>query len=217
MATRSTSTTSPATEHTSLAAALAALQGNMPTVHKDKNATVQTKTGGSYRYTYADLASVTSTAYPLLSAHGLSFTTQPRRTETGAYELVGTLMHTSGEHLEGSLPLYGAQAQDLGSSITYARRYLLGCMTGLVTDDDEDGNLAQQADRAQQERPQAPPSTSPAPAPDPWVDARDKAFRRYCAMNPEAQQPDAFMAAVTRDLGKPWTDLKVEDFEGWGK
>lgn len=127
-------------QHANLATALAAFQANMPSVHKGKTATVPTKNGGSYRYTYADLADVSKAALPLLSQHGLSFTTQPRHNaETRAYELVGVLRHVSGESSEGSLPLFGNSAQELGSAMTYARRYLLGCMTGVVTDDDDDG------------------------------------------------------------------------------
>lgn len=131
-----------------IAKALAAFQDEMPVVPKNKKATVPTKAGGSYSYTYADLADVTSVAMPLMSKHGLSFSSCPRRTDHG-YELVGLLLHTSGETLNGSLPIHGNQAQEIGSSLTYLRRYLLGCMTGLVTDDDDDGTAAQPARRTE--------------------------------------------------------------------
>lgn len=131
-----------------LAAALAAFQAEAPTVSKGKTAKVPTKSGGSYSYTYANLADVVEAAYPLLSKHGLSFSCVPRTTERG-YELAGILLHSSGESLEGSLPLSGNTPQELGSALTYMRRYLLGAMTGLVTDDDDDGAAASR-------RPQAP-------------------------------------------------------------
>ena len=89
-----------------LAAALAAFQAEAPTVSKGKTAKVPTKAGGSYSYTYANLADVVEAAYPLLSKHGLSFSCVPRTTERG-YELAGILLHSSGESLEGSLPLSG--------------------------------------------------------------------------------------------------------------
>lgn len=127
-----------------LATALVAFQAEMPTVLKGNTANVPTKAGGSYSYTYADLADVTEAAMPLLTKHGLAFIAKPRMTERG-YELVGTLLHTSGEREEGALQLGGNTPQEIGSAITYARRYLLGCMTGIVTDDDDDGNLAQTA------------------------------------------------------------------------
>jgi hypothetical protein len=125
-----------------IAAALIAFQGDMPTVKKSQTAKVPTKTGGSYSYTYAGLADVMREAVPVLVKHGLAFTALPRQTERG-YELRGTLMHTSGEMIEGSLPIAGSTPQEMGSSLTYMRRYLFGCITGLVTDDDDDGHLAQ--------------------------------------------------------------------------
>ena len=143
------------TDHPNLAAALAAVQADMPTVHKGNRATVPTKAGGSYSYTYADLSDVTAAALPLLSANGLAWSCTPRAGERG-WELVGVLLHTSGERLEGVLPLSGNTPQEWGSSITYMRRYLLGSMTGLVTDDDDDGSTAQRGAKARQQAPQAP-------------------------------------------------------------
>jgi len=128
-----------------LAEALAAFQAEMPTVAKANTADVPTKNGGSYSYSYADLADVSAAAIPLLTKNGLSFSCLPRRCEDGSYELAGTLLHTSGESLEGSLPIFGRTAQEIGSALTYGRRYLLGCMTGIVTDADDDGQAAQGA------------------------------------------------------------------------
>jgi len=138
-----------------LAAALAAFQAEMPTVHKGNRAEVPTKSGGKYTYTYADLADVTRAAMPVLTSHGLAFSACPRLTERG-YELAGKLLHTSGESLEGALPIAGNTPQEMGSSITYMRRYLFGCMTGLVTDDDDDGQLAQASKRPRQSKPAQP-------------------------------------------------------------
>jgi hypothetical protein len=129
-------------ETANLAAALVAFQAEMPTVKKSQTAKVPTKAGGSYSYTYAGLADVMREAMPILTRHGLAFTALPRLAERG-YELRGTLLHSSGESIEGSLPIAGNTPQEMGSSLTYMRRYLFGCMTGLVTDDDDDGQLAQ--------------------------------------------------------------------------
>lgn len=147
------------TEHPNLATALAAFQAEMPVVAKDKTANVPTKSGGSYRYTYADLRSLTDAIMPLLTSHGLAFSTLPGAHD-GRAVVRGRLMHaTSGEHIEGHLPLFGNSAQEIGSSLTYSRRYLLGCLTGVVTDDDDDGSIAQQAQRTHE----APPEPPPAP------------------------------------------------------
>jgi hypothetical protein len=135
--------------HGSVEAALIAFQAEMPVVGKNQTATVPMKQGGSYSYTYADLADVTAAATPLLTRHGLAFSCCPRATERG-YELVGVLLHVSGTRIEGALPLHGNTAQDIGSSLTYMRRYLLGCMTGIVTDNDDDGQLSQGAQRSRE-------------------------------------------------------------------
>jgi len=124
-----------------LATALAAFQGEMPTVPKAHTATVKSDKG-SYSYTYAGLADVAEAAMPLLSKHGLSFVTLP-----GPGTLTGILLHASGQSLTATLPIAGNSPQQIGSSLTYMRRYLLGCMTGLVTDDDDDGRQAQAASR----------------------------------------------------------------------
>lgn len=128
-----------------LAKALVAFQTEMPVVSKNKTAKM-----GTYSYKYADLVDVSAAMHPLLTKHGLAFTCLPRQTENG-YELVGTLLHTSGESIEGALPLYGRTAQEIGSALTYARRYLAGCLTGICTDDDEDGQAATKATRTKAE------------------------------------------------------------------
>lgn len=136
-----------------LAAALAAFQAEMPTVPKKHTANVKSDRG-SYSYTYAGLADVSEAAMPLLAKHGLSFTTLP-----GNGVLTGMLLHVSGQSLTASLPINGATPQQVGSSLTYMRRYLFGCMTGLVTDDDEDGNIAEGAAKKRKPQRQPPDQT----------------------------------------------------------
>jgi hypothetical protein len=132
-----------------IATALAGFQGEMPTVAKAHTATVKSDKG-SYSYTYAGLADVSEAAMPLLARHGLSFTTLP-----GHGVLTGMLLHSSGQSLTASLPIANGTPQQVGSALTYMRRYLLGCMTGLVTDDDDDGRQAETA--AKRPRTKAPP------------------------------------------------------------
>lgn len=122
-------------KHEDIAHALAAFQAEMPTVGKDK-------INPHFKSRYADIASITEDVMPVLSKHGLAFSCLPRSADNG-YEILGVLLHGSGERLEGALPLFGNDAQKIGSSITYARRYLLCALTGVVTgDEDDDGNMA---------------------------------------------------------------------------
>lgn len=118
-----------------IAKALVAFQREMPTVAKDKTANM-----GTYSYKYADLASLKHQVTPLLVKHGLAFNVSSRRTETG-YEAVGQLLHTSGEMMEAALPIFG-RLQEMGGALTYAHRYLYGMLTGVTTEEDDDGRRA---------------------------------------------------------------------------
>jgi hypothetical protein len=132
------------TETKSLTEALAKVQAHLPGIGKNKTAKVPTKTGGSYSYSYADLADIQPVILPLLAAQGLSWVTRPTMGETG-FVLAYELTHPSGEQVSGLYPLPDPRtktAQEIGSAITYARRYTLCCVVGVVPDEDEDGHLA---------------------------------------------------------------------------
>lgn len=126
-----------------LASALAAFQASLPHVGKDNLAVVKSDKG-SYKYTYADLADVSRIVLPALASHGLSFSAKPTLLD-GKFVLEYTLRHTSGETDTGYYPLSGGTPQQVGSAVTYARRYCLSAITGVVADEDGDGQAAQQA------------------------------------------------------------------------
>ncbi|MGZ0150685.1 ERF family protein [Kribbella sp. WER1] len=128
-----------------LNAALAAVQAELPSVHK-----AETADTGSYTYSYADLASVSAAVLPLLGAHGLAFTAWPSVNDQGKFVLRYELLHKSGEQKAGEYPIGGGNAQQIGSSITYARRYALCAVTGVAPDDDDDAAAAVGAREVQQ-------------------------------------------------------------------
>lgn len=140
----------PALTPSPLAAALCEVQKALPHVHKSKTAIVPTKAGGKYTYTYADLSAVVAAVHPLLAAQGLAFTACPTLTDDGQrFVLRYTLAHTSGDAVMGEYPLPDparATAQEVGSAITYARRYTLCAVTGVVPDEDDDGAAAPPVD-----------------------------------------------------------------------
>ena len=179
--------TTDTAEHTAsmmldeLAGALAKFQAEMPVVPKTKTAKVRTRDGGDYSYTYADLADLTSAAMPILAKHGLAFTCLP-----GSAGLTGMLVHTSGQRLTAVLPINGASPQQVGSSLTYMRRYLLGCLTGLVTDDDDDGQAAENAPKRAERAPVAPPAPPRPRTPRPLADSPSAPP----LATPEAPAPD---------------------------
>lgn len=121
--------------------ALASLQAELPHVGKD-----QTAKAGQYSYDYADLAAVSKALMPLLGKHGLAFIARPTLTPDG-FALAYSLLHESGEGVHGSYPLpTSGTPQQVGSAISYARRYCLCAVTGLAPGgDDDDGAAAEQA------------------------------------------------------------------------
>jgi hypothetical protein len=137
-------------ENETLASALAKVQTQLPKVGKSSTAKV-----GQYSYTYADLASIHNVVLPLLGKHGLSWMTMPTFDEAGNFVLRYELLHVSGEHRVGfyPLPAVTAKAQELGSAITYGRRYCLSSVVGIAPDDDDDGVAAQPSPPRRQKAP----------------------------------------------------------------
>ncbi len=152
------------TETKSLAQALAMLQMRLPDIKKAQTADVPTKNGGSYRYTYADLAQITRQLMPILGELGLSFIAKPTTTADGRFVLAYRLLHVSGESEDGEYPLPSSGTpQAVGSAITYARRYCLCAVTGVAPEDD-DGAAAQAEAEKNHRAAWKPPAAQQAPA-----------------------------------------------------
>lgn len=135
-----------------LAAALAAFQNKLPRILKAETAQVRSDKG-NYSYTYADLADVSAQIMPTLGEVGLSFMCRPTYTSDGRFVLAYSLLHSSGERADGEYPLpTGGTPQQLGSAITYGRRYCLCAVTGVAPeDDDDDGAAARQQPNADEQ------------------------------------------------------------------
>lgn len=60
------------------------------------------------------------------------------------WELTTTIIHTeSGESVQSSIRINDwLKPQDVGSAITYYRRYNIGCLLNLIIEDDDDGQRA---------------------------------------------------------------------------
>jgi hypothetical protein len=140
--------------HKTLAAALAAFQAELPKLRKDEKAKVkgETKDGRSYdrSYTYAGLDQVVETVLPILGKHGLSVTATTTF-QDGQFLLHVTLLHELGSDCTATWPLPDprkAGPQDIGSAMTYGRRYLTLALTGCFPGgEDDDGATAQASAR----------------------------------------------------------------------
>lgn len=127
----------------SLAKALAAAQAEITNPQKNREVTVSTKTGGSYKFKYATLDGILDAVRPALTKNGLWFV-QTLANGDGKYRLETTLMHESGDWVQSEQPLFVSDAtnQAFGSALTYAKRYALTGMLGIAADEDDDGNGA---------------------------------------------------------------------------
>lgn len=145
-----------------LAAALAKAQGQFGNVPKNREVTVKTKTGGTYKFKYATLDAIGDSIRKPLADNGLSYIQAVAKTDAGM-AIDTRLMHASGQWLQTVTPMKiendGNQA--IGSAITYGRRYALSALLGIVSDDDDDsnasdGNHIEHARDVRRDAPEAP-------------------------------------------------------------
>lgn len=129
---------------------------------------------------YADLATVWDALLPFRQ-EGLVFTQSPMESPDGYLILETQISHISGQWTRSRLKMKVAKEdpQGYGSAITYARRYALGAMSGLVTEVDDDGNAASQPKPAPktfgQKFPAQAPVQTPKTSPEP-IPAQESAF-----------------------------------------
>jgi hypothetical protein len=120
-----------------IAKALAAAQSEMSNPGFDSQ-------NPHFRNKFASLAAVRNATVPVLAKHGISMT-QDIRTEGSGIACTTILTHESGQSMTFGplvMPATKPDAQGFGSAATYARRYALMAVCGVVGDDDDDANAA---------------------------------------------------------------------------
>lgn len=134
MSTNGSGTEEATTQHGTLAAALLAVQGEVPAVEPDA-------TNPHFKSKFVSLGNLISKVRPVLNRHGISFAQFPSTGEQGQPTLVTILMHESGERFEYAAPLSPTKndPQGQGSAITYMRRYALASALGVCDQEDDDG------------------------------------------------------------------------------
>ena len=129
-----------------LATALVKFQGQVPVIPKNKTAKIPMKSGGSYSYNYADLADIWEAVRTPLMDNGLAVTQLLKSTETTDY-IVTKIWHESGEtdSEDFAIPTSGKTPQEVGSVVTYYKRYALGAALGISTEEDDDAQSSNKA------------------------------------------------------------------------
>ena len=99
-----------------------------------------------FKSTYADLPEVWRVAREHLGKNGLAVIQATDECDDGVV-IETMLSHVSGEWVASRLKMKPVRndPQGIGSCITYARRYALCAMVGIVADVDDDGNAATHA------------------------------------------------------------------------
>jgi len=117
--------------------ALLEAESNFETIEKNNKARA-----GSGEFKYADLTTVFNATKKQLREHGLKCVGYFSQDEQGVNILTMQLFHVSGEWIKSTLKFtpVSNKPSDLGSIITYMRRYLYITLLGISTDEDVEGN-----------------------------------------------------------------------------
>ena len=125
--------------------ALSSFQGECPVLEFDGSAKLKgmSKAGKAYEYgyKYLTLPKLRSGTKELVASNGLALLQATTFTE-GQFFLVTTISHDSGQWFRGYYPLIAdmKDPQKLGSVMSYAKRYAMAAILGVVADEDDDGS-----------------------------------------------------------------------------
>lgn len=140
-----------------LAAALSKAQSELEAAPKDAK-------NPHFKSRYATLAACMSAALPVLTKNGLAVVQSPTTNlADGSVAVMTTIMHSSGQWFSAELSCKPKSLlpQDVGSAVTYLRRYCLSSVVGIISEEDDDGNQAQGLSRPLQ--PPMPPMVKSEP------------------------------------------------------
>lgn len=135
------------------------LQADPPVLVKDKKGQV-----GNQKTKYADLVQVNEQVLSRLNKLGVIYTCTPTLDDEGKFVLAYELEHVESKTSKtGRYPLKLADnPMQMGSAITYARRYVLLAITGIAAEDeDDDGHGAAGHRTAQRQQRHQPPTAQP--------------------------------------------------------
>jgi hypothetical protein len=151
---------------TELFGALAQAQGAFKPLVKNRTVTVRPKESAPYTFDYATLDAVFDSVREALAANGLAIL-QPFSKSVGEKESVGELQtwlcHASGARLVAKCELIiPPKIQELGSALTYLKRYSVASLLGISSEEDDDGNAADGNQASAQDRGKPPPAPQSA-------------------------------------------------------
>lgn len=200
-------------EFDKIAAALVAFQGEVPVIPKNRVAKIPTKTGGSYSYKYADLSDIWDAIRGPLRMNGLAVT-QQLCGPVGSPEvgITTTIWHESGQCDSSTIYVSsaGKNPQEVGSLLTYFKRYALSAALGISVDDDDDAGIATHAP----EPPAARPTNTSKPKSESDI-KRDQLRAIAQARNWDLKKVAALYAEKVNGGGGNLATASAEDVEAF--
>jgi len=131
----------------SIHSALVKVRSKIKDLKKDATANIPTKSGNSFSYSYASLPQILEAINPHLESNNILLTQGTTVTDGTTY-VFSTLYHTPSEkQIYSELPIEWDSPQDLGSALTYFRRYMLTAQLGICPDEDDDGASSKSSHR----------------------------------------------------------------------
>lgn len=182
---------------------IGALAGALAKAQSKIKGAVKDSANPFFKSSYADLQSVWDACREPLTSNGLAVIQTTEETANGTV-LVTTLAHSSGEWIQGRLPVIAMknEPQAYGSAISYSRRYALASLVGVYQTDDD----------AEQAQARTRPVQQVVKLKEPEVRAPVKAVKPVEAPQAESGEyriPDGQYA------GKTLQELATDDLTGF--
>jgi len=192
--------------------ALALFQDKVGSVHKGKTAKA-----GSFSYAYADLSAIMAHIQPVLTECKLAVSQAIHSMEQRA-ALSTSLCHwPSGESIDSTFPFEpNPDPQKAGSQITYYRRYSLGAILNLVTDEDDDAAKASPQARKRAAPKARSGSSQTSPKPTTAATATDSARpEKQCPACGKGDLDDDYPLLQDKENPDKWFHWKKKGGCGW--
>ncbi len=155
-----------------IAVALAKAQTELSDPVKNRTADIKSDKG-NYKYAYADLPAVYEAVRPALTKNGLAIVHDVAM-NSGRVVVSTRLLHGSGEQLCNELSwTVPGRIQELGSIITFLKRYCLCALVGVAADEDDDANVADNRPASTTDRRPAPKKEAAPPQGEATADPFD--------------------------------------------
>jgi hypothetical protein len=207
--TRTSSKPEPEDPKQAAAADFVAALGELQNPGRDTTARIETKSGGSFSYSYAGLDAILDLVRPVLARHRLALS-QPFGIDANGLVTVRTrVVHALGSAIEGDAisRVVEGGPQEVGSFVTYARRYEVCSLLGIHPAGEDDDAAA-----AQPTRGSGGPAAE-AKLPDPVIGGLHLSQRT----DPELRDlVDAPPSQRVGAMARAWLDRRAREAEARG-